>query len=549
MVGSAVTPPRLRAALLGLLILLAFFVFHAVRFAHYFNDDAYITFRYSRSLASGHGPYFNPGEHVEGYTNPLLMLLLAGIYRLGGPGALPGAAKGIGIVAGAGAVAVAFALGRRLAAELELPPGWRDAAGLSAAAVLAASPGFAVNSVSGLETVPFALLIAAGALAGVAAVDGRWRGSGLLFAAAYLMRPDGVVAFALFWLGRAAAGLARRERQMIRPLFIDAAVVTAVVGLHLGARYVLYDHEWLPNTYYAKLGGSRERTGWQYVVDGAALPFGGWALLLVGLCGLARTRGRAWTAVAPAVALAAGGTLLPAVLGADWMAGYRFLVHYLPVLASVFGAGVATLAAMLPLRSRVAPGLAVLAALALCWFAQDGIRRTLWEATRLRAVGYETGHRALASWLRAHAGPGETVALMDIGLVGYDCPELRVLDLTGLTDRTIAKSPGTFLSKRYDPELVLGRKPEYIVLVLVAPGRSYAPPPGPLPFRPFTTGEASIARAPEFQARYARPRPAPEDADWHDAEAARIGAERIFEHGHPGQYYLLALYRRHEPIP
>ncbi|HEU0107576.1 MAG TPA: hypothetical protein VFT38_15460 [Vicinamibacteria bacterium] len=544
--GSAAAPgPRI--VLLGLLLLLATFALHAVRFGHYVNDDAYITFRYSRSLAIGNGPYFNSGEHVEGYTNPLLMLLLAAVYRLAGPYSLPGAAKGIGLAAGAGCVAVAFALSRRLAAALELPPPWRDAAGLCAAAVVAASPGFAVNSVSGLETAPFALLVASGALAGVAAIEGRWRGSGLLFAAAYLMRPDGVVAFAVFWVMLAATGLARGERRLIRPLLIDAAIVTLVVVLHLASRYVLYDHEWLPNTYYAKLGGDSDRTGWRYVLDGAALPFAGWAVLVLGLGGLARTRGRAWTSVAPVLALAAGGTLLPAFLGADWMAGYRFLAHYLPVLAAAFAAGLAALGATIPLRSRLVPSAAVLAAVALFWFAQDGIRRTLWEATHLRAVGYETGHRALASWLREHAHPGETVALMDIGLVGYACPDLRILDLTGLTDRTIAKSPGTFLSKRYDPEIILGRKPEYIVLVLVSPGRSYVAPPGPLPLRPFTTGEASISRDPEFWARYARPRPAAEGTEWHDAEAARIGAERIFEHGHPGQYYLLALYRRHEP--
>jgi hypothetical protein len=361
------------------------------------------------------------------------------------------------------------------------------------------------------------------------------------------MRPDGVVAFALFWLALAATCLWRREPGLIRPLALDAVIVTTVFVLHLALRYVLYDHEWLPNTYYAKLGGDSTRTGWRYVLDGAALPFATWALLLLALAGVARARGRAWLVIAPVLALAAGGTLLPALLGADWMAGYRFLVHYLPVLAAVFGAGLAAIGALLPGRSRAAPWVATLAVFALCWFAQHGIRRQLWEATRLRAVGYETGHRALASWLRAQSRPGETVALMDVGIVGYDCPDLRVLDLTGLTDRTIGKSAGTFLSKRYDPQLVLGRRPEYIVLVLVAPGRSYTPPPGPLPLRPFTTGEASIARDPDFQAHYARARPAPDDADWHEAEAARIGAERIFEHGHPGQYYLLALYRRHEP--
>lgn len=541
----------LRPSVLLLLgLVLAAFAFHAIRFGHYVNDDAYITFRYSRSLASGHGPYFNPGEHVEGYTNPLLMIVLAAICLVGGPGIVPSAAKVIGILAGLGAVAGTFALGRRLASALELPESWVDAGGLFAAAVVAASPGFAVNSVSGLETAPFALLIVLGALTGVAATEGRWRGSGLLFAAAYLMRPDGVVAFAVFWVVLAACRLAGHDRRRgLRPLAIDAAVVTAVVAAHLAARHVLYDGEWLPNTYYAKLGGDGERTGWQYVRDGAFLPFAGGVGFALGAAGLVRAPARGWSILAPVLALALAGTLLPVVLGADWMAGYRFLVHYLPPLAAVIGAGAAAVGAALPRAAPAVPSVAVLLVFAACWSAQGGIRRDVWAATRLRAVGYETGHRALGSWLRERTHPGETVALMDIGIVGYVCSDLRVLDLTGLTDRAIAKSAGTFLSKSYDPMLVLGRRPEYIVIVLVAPGQSYAPPAGPLPLRPtpFSTGEKSISRHPEFWSRYARPRDIAPGTEWHEALAAQVGAERIFEHGHPGQYYLLAVYRRHEP--
>jgi hypothetical protein len=32
------------------------------------SDDAYISFRYAQNLADGHGPVWNPGERVEGYT-------------------------------------------------------------------------------------------------------------------------------------------------------------------------------------------------------------------------------------------------------------------------------------------------------------------------------------------------------------------------------------------------------------------------------------------------------------------------------------------------
>ena len=39
-------------------------------------DDAYISFRYARHLADGHGLVWNVGERVEGYTNFLWTLLL-----------------------------------------------------------------------------------------------------------------------------------------------------------------------------------------------------------------------------------------------------------------------------------------------------------------------------------------------------------------------------------------------------------------------------------------------------------------------------------------
>jgi len=48
-------------------------------------DDAYITFRYARHLAEGYGlgAWNRTGEHVEGYSSPLWMLLIAGAAWLG----------------------------------------------------------------------------------------------------------------------------------------------------------------------------------------------------------------------------------------------------------------------------------------------------------------------------------------------------------------------------------------------------------------------------------------------------------------------------------
>ena len=48
------------------------------------TDDAFISFRYARNLSEGYGLVFNPGfERVEGYSNFLWVLVLAGFHALG----------------------------------------------------------------------------------------------------------------------------------------------------------------------------------------------------------------------------------------------------------------------------------------------------------------------------------------------------------------------------------------------------------------------------------------------------------------------------------
>ena len=55
-----------------------------VALSWWLTDDAFISFRYARNLLDGHGLVFNPGERVEGYTNFLWTLELAGIWGLFG---------------------------------------------------------------------------------------------------------------------------------------------------------------------------------------------------------------------------------------------------------------------------------------------------------------------------------------------------------------------------------------------------------------------------------------------------------------------------------
>src|SRR5581483_12303609 len=50
---------------------------------NFVTDDAFISFVYSRNLAKHGQLVFNLGEHVEGYTNFLWTVLLAGLMKVG----------------------------------------------------------------------------------------------------------------------------------------------------------------------------------------------------------------------------------------------------------------------------------------------------------------------------------------------------------------------------------------------------------------------------------------------------------------------------------
>src|SRR5258708_17044988 len=70
---------RARTILLLMVVSLCFVAYTQ----RWLQDDAYITFRYSRNLAEGQGRVWNAGDPVEAYTNFLWMLLLAGASRAG----------------------------------------------------------------------------------------------------------------------------------------------------------------------------------------------------------------------------------------------------------------------------------------------------------------------------------------------------------------------------------------------------------------------------------------------------------------------------------
>jgi hypothetical protein len=86
------------------------------------------------------------------------------------------------------------------------------------------------------------------------------------------------------------------------------------------------------------------------------------------------------------------------------------------------------------------------------------------EGLVVNAAGYRFAHHEVADFLKERAHPGDVVALMDVGIIGYESG-LGVLDISGLTDPRVARAPGGFLDKSYPVASLLAAAPRFFVLV------------------------------------------------------------------------------------
>ena len=382
-------------------------------------DDAFITMRYSFHLAHGHGPVFNIGERIEGFSDPLWMLVLAAASLVGLP--LPQVALAAGLLAFLGVVV----LSTRLAGAVGAGP----VAATVAGCLVALSSDLVGSSLNGLETSLFGLGITATIL--VAARDPlpkAWFVLGLLVVA--YSRPEGpllaVVILVVTYVAR------RRWTLETRGLPGLALGILALLASTLVARWAYYG-ELLPMSVLAKRDFDTDPLhslaraapdGILYVVR--ALGWG-WLLLVVLTAVYLALRWRpptpsARVAAALSLVLGAVGVLVTVSNGGDWMPSGRLLVPYLPPLVVLLTVGIETTA-----PRAVLPGWALLMA------GLQPISTITWVPV---PDDYDTVGVRLDEALRSD----ESVTTNALGHLGYAAPSLRLFDVHGLTEPEVAKA-------------------------------------------------------------------------------------------------------------
>jgi len=237
---------------------------HGWLYFHYTSDDAYISYRYARNLADGAGLVWNPGQHVEGYSNFSWVLTLAGLHKLGADIVLSGRWLGFALAAASGVLT--YVLATRM-----LDGGASRAAGLVAALLLAASGTWAAWAPAGMEIPLFATLVLGAVILHIEEQRGDLIPlSGLIWSLVAITRPDGVVLVAVsgvFKLGESSVRWRRggdaspgddRLVDEVSRVAIWVAGFAVLFLPYFAWRY--HEYGWLlPNTFYAKVGANSDQ--------------------------------------------------------------------------------------------------------------------------------------------------------------------------------------------------------------------------------------------------------------------------------------------------
>jgi hypothetical protein len=412
---------------------------HAQRIGGWLIDDAGITFAYARNLAYGYGLVSQPGAApLEGFSNPLWTFVLAPFFALGAFDPL-WTPKLLAFALLAGTIAL-------LLWNLRGPGVGPWLAG-SAALLLALDTSFMVWSMSGLENALLAFLLAVSAslaLRSGGAQGRRWDGvAGIVAGLLALTRPDAVLYAAAY---PAALLIGRQEtvRAWLRYRLVPYAIgLVAVFGSYLVFRRA-YFGDWVPNTFHAKV------RPWMMAVDaGRALELvqsavGRLTWPVLALIGLALAASLRRRSPAPRLAVLAVYLVLAAgayvILPPDWMGEYRFATGFFLFFYWALGEALAWWwAAGRPLRVR--------------WLAPAAVVLLLAESVSVHAARTDDFARnptvpfgRISEFARAYdrlasaLGPGtHSLLTPDLGGMLYTT-RLRVYDLAGLCDRTIART-------------------------------------------------------------------------------------------------------------
>lgn len=439
---------------------------------HFTIDDAFISFRYAKHLAAGHGLSWNIGENkVEGFSNFSYVLLQALLIKLKLP-----VLKYIKLFSASAMLVSLYGL-HLIAKTLKLSPLLTPLPAL----ILLIHPGEIFWGMSGLETPFYQLLTIFTAyflIKGQSPARNNkalFLSAGLTLALAGLTRPEAPILLLTF-LFLSLIQIIKAKSQSHKIILVQQAMFFIFGFILLYAPYFLWRFNYFghlfPNTVYCKFNNAP---------SGALELDIDYLNLTLPLCLIMLPYLLAKKSVKHAYLLLPSLTYLCALYNADWIVGYWHR-HFLAVYALIlppFVAGVSYIMAhkKLSLPTKWQLPLVILFSLT-GGFLFTSMRYSL-EDLKAIASDTQSGNELRASvghWLNKNVPNNQKISLGDCGLIPY-ISKHAIIDSYCLNNAEFNKAPINSSYKKFTQHLLTKLKPENIILLaLITKKHSIYPP-------------------------------------------------------------------------
>ncbi|MFH1835472.1 MAG: hypothetical protein ABH851_04720, partial [Methanobacteriota archaeon] len=252
-------------------VLTVVLLLHSFYFNH-IEDDAFISFRYSKNFARGFGLVFNKGIPVEGYTNFLYTLILGVFLKLGFNDIVL-AARLIGVFSAIGILFYVLKISKLISGNSN---SWFN---FISCTLLSLNTAFAFWTLGGMETQLFMFFAIIGSYHYLREERISVK-SVTFFILASLTRPEGILLFFLTVVHKIYVNSTHKKSFLTRQELIPILIFIVLFSAYLLWRQSYYGFP-LPNTFYNKVGSGIEqyKRGFRYLAE-FSRDFGGILFIL-----------------------------------------------------------------------------------------------------------------------------------------------------------------------------------------------------------------------------------------------------------------------------
>ncbi len=437
---------KLQRELLFLIPAIAIYAWFAYEL-DFFQDDAYISFRFVANYLNGDGLVFNIGEAIEGYTNFgwVIYLSFLGVLGLN----YIAAAKISGLCLGALVIIASFVTGRLLF------HGHNVWLAIVAATLVGANQSLAYWSPAGLETAAFALCASMSLYFYM--TKNYLLICSILFAV--LLRPEGALIAGLIII------IELIQSKSLPKFTLLCTAIALIFSLPwLGWKLYFYGSI-IPNPFYAKTSFdiSQLNNGLEYVWRFLS-HYGFYGIPVLGLTLLWKKLSTNHKAI---LLFTIGYTLYLVLIGGDVIKVHRFFIPLIGLYAIITVSFLHEIMSGLKGRYKYyVLSIGLILSLVLTYHLPSQFVSYYNFTERAFTAKMKFQAEQLKKWDSSDF----SVAIPTIGIFGYTLMGHDIIDMLGLTDSTIAKysdepiegMQSTWKESKHNSVYLLNREPSYI---------------------------------------------------------------------------------------